>query len=496
MIRIAAGLFFLWIVLNGCVASHSSFNVNKKYSPQQLQKDYIIFRTLLQENHPGTYWYASKDSMDMYFENGAQQLKDSLTEAGFRKVLAYVLAKIDCGHTTVRPSKQFSKYADTVRNLRQFPFTVKIWEDTAVVTTTFRTKDAVVLKRGTPFTAINGHSLKEMTDTMFQFISADGKNLTHKYQTLSNRNGFGAYYTSIFGLQSQYKVDYIDSLGNKQLVTIPLYVPVRDTARRTGIRKIIIPTKKERRRQMLKATRNMTIDSATNTAYMELNSFARGYRLRHFFKTSFETLKHRKIKNLVIDVRGNGGGSVTNSTLLTKYIADAPFKIADTLYAIKKGGKYQHYIKQHFWNNLFIVLFTHKKADGHYHFRYFEKKKFTPKKHLHYNGTSYVVIGGNSFSATTLFASAVKPQQNVIVVGEETGGGAYGNTAWLIPDVVLPETKLIFRLPLFRLVIDNKQPKDGHGVMPEVEVKPTVQAIQNNRDYKMDKVNELIRSHQ
>src|SRR6185369_11476709 len=84
-------------------------------------------------------------------------------------------------------------------------------------------------------------------------------------------------------------------------------------------------------------------------------------------------------------------------------------------------------------------------------------------------------------------------QENVLVVGEETGGGAYGNTAWLIPDVTLPETKIRFRLPLFRLVIDKNYPKNGKGVQPEVEVTPTVDAVRRGADYKLDKVIEMIR---
>jgi hypothetical protein len=84
-------------------------------------------------------------------------------------------------------------------------------------------------------------------------------------------------------------------------------------------------------------------------------------------------------------------------------------------------------------------------------------------------------------------------QDNVIVVGEETGGGAYGNTAWLIPDVTLPETGVRFRLPLFRLVINKDIPKNGLGVQPEVESKPNIQAIKLGADYKLDKVLELIK---
>jgi C-terminal processing protease CtpA/Prc len=135
-----------------------------------------------------------------------------------------------------------------------------------------------------------------------------------------------------------------------------------------------------------------------------------------------------------------------------------------------------------------MLAFTRKKRDGHYHFAYFERHYFRPRKKNHFDGKSYVLIGGNSFSATTLFTHSIIKQDNVLVVG-----GSYGNTAWLIPDVKLPETKLQFRLPLFRLVMDKNQIKTGHGILPEVEAKPTVDAIRKNADYKMDKVMELIR---
>ena len=83
-------------------------------------------RTILEEHHPGLYWYTPKDSMDYYFHEGAAQLKDSMTEPEFRKVLTYVTSKINCGHTSVRSSKPYSKYLDTVRS-KIFPLSMKIW---------------------------------------------------------------------------------------------------------------------------------------------------------------------------------------------------------------------------------------------------------------------------------------------------------------------------------------------------------------------------------
>ncbi|MBK5270652.1 MAG: peptidase S41, partial [Bacteroidia bacterium] len=194
-----------------------------------------------------------------------------------------------------------------------------------------------------------------------------------------------------------------------------------------------------------------------------------------------------------IDVRGNGGGSISNSTVLSRYLTDHRFKIADSLYAIRKKNTYGRYIKNNFFNHLFIDLLTKRRSDGQYHFGYFERHYFRAKKNNHYYGNVYIITGGNSFSATTLFTGSIIKQDNVTVVGEETGGGAYGNTAWLIPDVTLPATGVRFRLPLFRLVIDKNYPKTGRGVQPEVEVGPTVEAIRRGSDYKLDKVMELIK---
>jgi C-terminal processing protease CtpA/Prc len=141
---------------------------------------------------------------------------------------------------------------------------------------------------------------------------------------------------------------------------------------------------------------------------------------------------------------------------------------------------------------LFLLFLTHKRSDGHYHFTHYENKYFKPKKKNHFDGTTYLLTGGNTFSAATLFTKALVDQPQTIVVGEETGGGAYGNTAWLIPDVTLPNTKVRFRMPLFRLVVDKNAQK-GRGVMPEVEAVPSVNAIRKNEDYKMRKVLEMIR---
>ncbi|MES1214268.1 MAG: S41 family peptidase [Bacteroidota bacterium] len=500
-------LLYLLIVvlLMSCGINKSSFSPNKKYSPQQLQKDYSIYETMLEESHPGLYWYTSKDSMDYYFRKGAECLKDSLTEPEFRKVLSYVSAKINCGHTSVRSSKKFSNYFDTSR-IKIFPLSIKVWEDpsadnkigdTMTVAANLNRDDSI-LKRGTIIKKINDKPVEEIVDTLFSYISTDGYNRTHKFQSLSNRGYFGSLYTSIFGPYEKYKIEYLDSAGNPGTVLIPVYNPATDTFFQNYIRplsSIPHPSRRERKQRQISSVRQLRIDSIQHTAFMELNSFGRGYHLKGFFRHSFRSLKKHKIGDFIIDVRGNGGGSISNSTILSRYLTDHRFKIADSLYAIRKKNTYGRYIQNNFFNRLFISFFTKRSSDGYYHFGYFERHFFNPKKKNHYRGNVYIIIGGNSFSATTLFTSSIIKQDNVLVVGEETGGGAYGNNAWLIPDVTLPVTGVRFRLPLFRLVVDKNYPKTGKGVQPEVEVIPSVQAVRRSADYKLDKVLEIIKEN-
>ena len=508
LIRLICGLF-LSLPFFACKTTEKGFRPDRKYPVALLQKDYRVFRHVLEAWHPSLYWYTPKDSMDHYFDRGYAAIRDSMTEPQFRTILSYVIAQVDCGHTSIRSSKAYAHYLDTAK-LKQFPLILKFWPDTMVMVASLDRRDSI-LKRGTQILSINGKTTRQLTDTLFPYIVTDGYDLTGKYQYLSTGLHFSSWYNAIYGYTDSFDISYADTAGMVHETRIPLYDPKADTLRRS-LGKALQPgraqrepgsaqrtrpphkrSKRSRRKAELLFSRNLQLDTATSTAFLTLNTFEHGYHLRGFFRHSFQQFNDKHIKNLVIDVRSNGGGDATLSTLLTRYLIDKKFKLADSLYAIRRHSPYDRYINNGLAYRLLTRVATRRQKDGFYHFGHFERHYFSPRKTNHFDGKVYILTGGNSFSATCLFAAALKGQTNVTLVGEETGGCFYGNSAWMIPDVTLPGTRIRFRLPRFRLVIDRHRIKDGHGVMPDVSALPSIEAIGKGRDYKTSRVKELIR---
>jgi C-terminal processing protease CtpA/Prc len=460
-----------------------------KIAPDLLRQDFSLLQKILEANHPSLYWYVSKQELDSSFQNGINSITDSLDEWQFKNRVASVISQIRCGHTTVRFSKAYSKKAAQYR-YPQFPLLLKAWGDSLVVLNSAIPRDSI-FKRGTIITSINGRTNRQILDTLFQFISTDGYSDNYKNQVVSGN--FPAWYKTIFGLDSSYQIKYINPKGAESIAVVKNVNPLLDTGKRQ-IRIPVLaakkPTRKELRKAALLAKRSLTIDTALHTAFMNLSTFG-GSGLRSFFRRSFKKVQEQNIPNLVIDLRTNGGGKVSNSILLTKYLADHPFKVGDSVVAISRKFAYGQYIHPSLIYWLAMNFGAHKMEDGLIHFRYFEKKYFQPKEKLHFNGSIYLVEGGYSFSATTMFLSQMKGQSNVKILGEESGGGYYGNSAMHIPNIILSNSGLQISLPMYKLVINAQHPK-GHGVMPDIPIPPSSEAIKKGVDLKMVIIKELL----
>jgi hypothetical protein len=478
------------LIASACTTGKKAFTPSRKYSADQLHSDFRLLREILEKFHPSLYWYTPKDSMDYYFDKYDAAITDSMTQQqfGFR-ILAPLTTRIRCGHTSFNYSKKYNRYMSGIQ-LPSFPLYMKIWGDTAVITANLIHDDSI-LKRGVLVTGINGFSNREIIDSLFQFMPADGYAENVNYIRLSA--AFPYYHRNIFGLSRKYLVDYIDSLGRPASTIVPWYNPYIDTLQQIPLPKITEPGRKRLKKVSKENIRSLEIDSSHSLATMTLSSFSGKGRLGNFFRRSFKTLKKDSVPNLVIDIRTNGGGKITNYTKLARYIRDTPFKVSDTAAAVrKKFGHYRKNFQSSFVNSFVLLLFTRKEEDGRYHFRYWENHSFRPREKWHYNGKVYVLINGPTFSASTLFAHAVRGQDNVKLVGEEAGGGWHGNSGIMIPDIILPITRMRIRVPLFRIVQYKHVPKDGRGVEPDIYVPATVENIRKGIDGKMKAVEEMV----
>ncbi|MDQ6724050.1 MAG: S41 family peptidase [Thermoproteota archaeon] len=485
-----AGIYFvllICIVLSGCSLS-KNYNADKKYPKEKLQQDYTLLRNILEKKHPSLYWYTSKDSMDYYFDEGYKNISDSMTELQFGwKILAPLTNKIHCGHTSFSMSKGWNKFIRDKR-IPSFPLYLKIWKDTMMVTDNINRKDSVI-KKGMFITSINGIKNKDLINKMSGYVVQDGYEDNVNYIRFST--SFPYFHRNIFGIYKNYSVEYLDSAGVERKAMVPLFGLTEDTLKKI---KNFPPVKQKRitRKEKLESVRSLQTNDGISI--MTINSFSDGSHLKKFFRRSFRYIRKNNIKHLVIDIRANGGGDISNYVRLTKYIRNINFKVADTTAAISKNfAPYTKYIKSGFLNNIALFFLTGKKTDGRYHFGYWERHTMKPKTNNHFSGDVFVLTNGLTFSASSLFCNSVKGQDNVSLVGENTGGGWHGNSGIMIPDITLPNTKLRVRLPFFRIVQYQHIPKTGTGVIPDIYIGPSSDALKNDIDRKMEFVKKLIK---
>ncbi|MES2648458.1 MAG: S41 family peptidase [Bacteroidota bacterium] len=497
-IGIIAGFFLsigFSILLAGCANTKASYYPEKKYAPEQLQEDARILWKTLQQCHPSLYWYTPQQSLDSTFNLMIASLQDSLTELQFRTRLSYTVAKIHCGHTSIRNSKAANNYRD--KSLKPFfPLQVKTWNgDSMIVLANAYRRDSLLV-RGSSIQTINGLPVKKVIDSICQFISADGWHNNFKYQLISNN--FPGWYKAIFGLSEQYELEFTTADGKPQKVAIKNFDLVyEDSVRKAlaktpGLHPSPPPIRSGAPRRRLEDDRKLTIDTGRSLAIMELNTFSKAH-LPAFFRKSFRKLRQQNIRHLAIELRENGGGNIINSTRLARYISDHPFKVADTVAAKSLEYPYRGLIKNGWVYKMQSWFVTSRKNDDRLHYRMYEKKMFKPYANRHYNGQVYIMTGGFTFSASTLFINPLKGQKNVTVIGEETGGGAYGNSAVNVPDLRLPNTNVRVRLPLYRLVVNKELPHNGRGILPDIYVAPSSWHLARRVDPKMMKVYELVK---
>ncbi len=492
------------------VKSHNQ-RINNQISVKQLHQDIDFTKKKLEELHPKLYWYISKDSLDRSFQSLKQQIKQPLKPNDFFALLAPEVAKVRQGHLNLSPlSKKYTKKETKALTLQKgilnrFKYCI---DDDKRLYILENKDDYLNLKTGTEILEINGETVQSILHRYEPFITSDGFNTTHHKYALARR--WPTYFTIEKGI--------LDSIQFKTLYEqkTDIFYAHRE--------KTTLKEQKEDRKKLhdsLHLKENKTLhynqktgnfnrelkflDTDSTIAYMKIRSFS-GILSSQFYKKSFKTISDKKAKTLIIDVRDNLGGSLAEINNLYSYLDTDEKTFIKNLEVTRKSSIHKtDYFKNMSLGGKFFgallypfvyignTISVKKDNVGEY---YYKSKYLTdikkPKEHL-FSGPLYVLINGDSFSASSIIAAKLKADNRAILVGEETGGANNGTVAGRYSTQILPHSKL--RLPIGIMLI---QPniifdKSERGVKPDVTIINSIEDIINKNDSEIQYIkNELL----
>lgn len=123
-----------------------------------------------------------------------------------------------------------------------------------------------------------------------------------------------------------------------------------------------------------------------------------------------------------------------------------------------------------------------KRTDGKFHDIKHSNLGIQQPSQPHFGGKVIVLMDGGSFSTTCEFLSNLHDKKRGIFVGEEAGGGYYGNTSGPSVPITLPNAKVRVRIPLrtYCLAFTDGQP--NRSILPDYEVTPTIGDLLSKKD--------------
>lgn len=511
-------LFISFLVLLASCKSVKNYNaqIARLHPVTDLHRDVDKLYLQLQRHHPRLYQYTSKEVMDFKFDSLKKSITQPMDSRDFYKTLAPVVSIVRQGHISVgSANKRYTRKEYKELKKRKFEFNDldfdyaddKLW----VVNTKGNDSSAM----GSEVIKIESDSVSKLIDVYKNRFSSDGYNTT-----LHNR-AVGKYFSSFYfkdkGFQDSLQISFNnkDSVFTKTFKRILKETPLKKRDSVAAL-KAIKPTKAEKKALKLAAkkkrkynrthgyiasTKNHTrnfrfMEEDSTVAYMNLRIFTNG-SFRKFYKESFQKLDSARAKHLILDLRDNGGGRISEINYLYSYLSKTDYQFLEPSEVNSRTPFLTAVMSNTTPNSVKILsaVFTPfvvihniiktKKEEGklYYKFNYVNLKSPKPN---HFTGNIYVLINGNSFSASSLISTHLQATNRAFFVGEETGGAYNGTVAGIYKIYELPNTKLKVRMGLMHVDAPFKQAPDGFGVRPDVTIVPTAEDLLLKRDVELD----------
>ncbi len=440
-----------------CLLLSSIFGQN--LTEQQVREDLNEMKQQFEKFHSGYTRYTVKQQLDRLFEQTENEIKESSVVDLYKKI-TLITSKIRCGHTRASLPENASQ---EFRKSNVFlPFTVSILNERLYV---FESLDPS-LKPGNEIISINNLSVSEILKTIFEHHSSDGfiqsgkTRLTelyfHYYFQLYLANNAASFKIALADTENPISVN---GKNWDELETIRHKHPSNPT---------------------------LELEHHESYSYMKIGSFStsalhnNGFGYKGFLAKSFKELKERNTKNLILDLRGNGGGRDEFGALLVSYFLKEPFGYFEK---IEVTDDYEGYGN------------VRKTNDTNYMTSHSGLSEQATQKNS-FRGKLFLLTDGWTFSTAADVVSVIDNANRALIVGEETGGGRFGNTSGVSKSLVLPNSEIRINLPMWKYTTSlDEKVDDGRGVIPDVEIIPTIQQQLSGEDiplnYCLDAIKDL-----
>lgn len=440
-------------------------------SKEELKADYELLRTGLETLHGGLYRYRSESDIKGLFAKHEAIFTNSVNQQEAYLSLAAAMAEIvQCGHTYPNYWNQTEEVRTTLfSKADKLPFTLKYIENKWVIEHDLSGNQ---LPKCTEVVAINGTETSDLIAQLMTVFRGDGNNLNQKINDL-NLTGQGK-----FEAVDIYQPMLVAPVNGSY--TISVKQPGKSTEDIN-----VNATDRETRKQLLGSwfgvkatayddlwTKRMIDDK---TAYLQLGTFVT-WKMeldwKAFVEGFFQEVQEKEMENVIIDIRGNGGGTTEVAWYMLKYLTDTKIEVGRyeerMAYAVVPES-----LKPHLetWESSLFDL-SEKLEQGE-DSMYYKKRK--PKatrtvrpKEVAFTGNTYLLTDEANSSATFLMAKAAKESKLATLVGQSTGGNMKGITGGQMFQLKLPNTGLEVDIPLIGYYAQNDVPDSG--LEPDIAV--------------------------
>ncbi|RAI99811.1 peptidase S41-like protein [Chitinophaga skermanii] len=448
----------------------------KTLQPAELKADFVVFKSILQQAHPGLYRYTSKEHIDAHFKAIEAQLSKPMDETAFYQLLMPLIAQIKCGHTKFfpkgKPSDKFPYYIDQL-----FPLHLHFKDKETVIVGGFRENEPNV-PVGAKVIAIDGYKMDALREKLMGFIVADGDAIGSKQLELTYF--FPGYLAAFHHHKAQYEVTYQLPGKTPQKAVFPAV----DLGTIGAYGQKYAQKKEPYTFKMLNE----------HTALLSMNTFSFGNSEQYedFLSKTFTQLKNKQVKNLVIDLRYNEGGTDKFGGMLFSYLINKPTKYytkIETNVNKRLESTQPVYVPAQFDE---YVKLLQPGENGKFLWRNEYVDTVQPKAN-HFEGNVYLLTNGWSFSVTTEFIAATRYNNLARIVGEEAGSQYQGNNSGFFAILQLPNSDFELGIPMwsYYMATDGKQ-EDRKAMQPDMLLEPSTSDILFKTDTQLARLMDII----